>query len=232
MTGDIRTETGPCTGIPSIPGISENLSGDRITYFFKNHLQDTTGSCDPMKGTKRSKKPAKEKDPGVVKVPPGIKGLDEITGGGLPKGRPALVSGGPGNGKTLSAMEFIAGGITDHHEPGGFVSFEEKTEDLLREQRKQLQSILDNSRDIIFRVDRDFRFSVINEAGLRLIGLPAEQVLGKTNAELGALTELSELWETHYRNVFETSLADRFEQALPGPDGTRYYIATLVPESR
>ena len=183
-----------------------------------------------MKGTKRSKKTAKEEDPCVVKVPSGIKGPDDIPGGGLPKGRPALVSGGPGNGKTLSAMEFIAGGITDRHESGGFVSFEEKTEDLLREQRKQLQSILDNSRDIIFRVDRDFRFSVINEAGLRLIGLPAEQVLGKTNAELGALTELSELWETHYRNVFETSLADRFEQALPGPDGTRYYIATLVPE--
>jgi len=85
-----------------------------------------------MKGTKRSKKTAKEEDPCVVKVPPGIKRPDEIAGGGLPKGRPARVSGGPGNGKTLSAMEFIAGGITDRHESGGFVSFEEKTEDLLR----------------------------------------------------------------------------------------------------
>jgi circadian clock protein KaiC len=64
------------------------------------------------------------------KVPSGIKGLDDITGGGLPKGRPALVSGGPGCGKTLFAMEFIARGITEYGEPGVFVAFEEKTDDL------------------------------------------------------------------------------------------------------
>ena len=64
------------------------------------------------------------------KVPSGIKGLDDITGGGLPKGRPALVSGGPGCGKTLFAMEFIIRGITDYGEPGVFVAFEEKIDDL------------------------------------------------------------------------------------------------------
>jgi circadian clock protein KaiC len=71
------------------------------------------------------------------KVPSGIKGLDDITGGGLPKGRPALVSGGPGCGKTLFAMEFIARGITDYNEPGVFIAFEEKIEDL----RKNFQSM-------------------------------------------------------------------------------------------
>ncbi|MCX6692439.1 MAG: circadian clock protein KaiC [Methanoregula sp.] len=64
------------------------------------------------------------------KVPSGIKGFDDITGGGLPKGRPSLVSGGPGCGKTLFAMEFIARGITDYGEPGVFVAFEEKIDDL------------------------------------------------------------------------------------------------------
>jgi circadian clock protein KaiC len=64
------------------------------------------------------------------KVPSGIKGLDDITGGGLPKGRPALVSGGPGCGKTLFAMEFIARGITEYNEPGVFIAFEEKIDDL------------------------------------------------------------------------------------------------------
>jgi circadian clock protein KaiC len=64
------------------------------------------------------------------KIPSGIRGLDEITGGGLPKGRPCLVSGGPGCGKTLFAMEFIARGITDYNEPGVFVAFEEKIPDL------------------------------------------------------------------------------------------------------
>ena len=66
------------------------------------------------------------------KVPSGIKGLDDITCGGLPKGRPALVSGGPGCGKTLFAMEFITRGITDYNEPGVFVAFEEKIDDLKR----------------------------------------------------------------------------------------------------
>jgi circadian clock protein KaiC len=64
------------------------------------------------------------------KVPSGIKGFDDITGGGLPKGRPSLVSGGPGCGKTLFAMEFIVRGITDYGEPGVFVAFEEKIDDL------------------------------------------------------------------------------------------------------
>ncbi len=68
--------------------------------------------------------------PVLEKVPSGIRGLDEITFGGLPKGRPILVSGGPGCGKTLFAMEFIARGIVDYGEPGVFVAFEEKIEDL------------------------------------------------------------------------------------------------------
>ena len=71
-----------------------------------------------------------QKSIGFEKVPSGIKGLDEVTTGGLPKGRPALVSGGPGCGKTLFAMEFIVRGITDYREPGVFVAFEEKIEDL------------------------------------------------------------------------------------------------------
>ena len=65
-----------------------------------------------------------------VKIPSGIKGLDDITGGGLPKGRPTLISGGPGCGKTLFAMEFIARWITEYGDPGVFIAFEEKIDDL------------------------------------------------------------------------------------------------------
>jgi len=60
----------------------------------------------------------------------GIKGLDEITGGGLPKGRPTLVCGGAGCGKTLLAMEFLVRGAIEHNEPGVYMSFEEKSEEL------------------------------------------------------------------------------------------------------
>jgi len=62
----------------------------------------------------------------------GIKGLDEITGGGLPKGRPTLVAGAAGSGKTLLAMEFLVHGAADYNEPGVFMAFEETGEELTK----------------------------------------------------------------------------------------------------
>jgi len=56
------------------------------------------------------------------KCPTGIKGIDEITLGGLPRGRPTLVCGGTGTGKTLFAMEFLVRGALQYGEPGLFVS--------------------------------------------------------------------------------------------------------------
>jgi circadian clock protein KaiC len=66
----------------------------------------------------------------VPKSPTGIQGLDEITGGGLPRGRPTLICGGPGCGKTILAMEFLINGAKEYGEPGVFLSFEESVEDL------------------------------------------------------------------------------------------------------
>jgi circadian clock protein KaiC len=66
----------------------------------------------------------------LPKSPTSIQGLDEITGGGLPKGRPTLVCGGAGCGKTLFAMEFLVRGAMKYHEPGVFISFEETAREL------------------------------------------------------------------------------------------------------
>src|SRR6185295_3543810 len=66
----------------------------------------------------------------LEKISSGISGLDEITGGGLPRGRPTLVCGNAGCGKTLMAMEFLVRGATEHNEPGVFMSFEENEEEL------------------------------------------------------------------------------------------------------
>ncbi|MDD3559742.1 MAG: circadian clock protein KaiC, partial [Melioribacteraceae bacterium] len=66
----------------------------------------------------------------LAKAPTSIKGLDEITGGGLPKGRSTLVCGDAGCGKTLFAMEFLVRGATVHNEPGVFISFEETEKEL------------------------------------------------------------------------------------------------------
>ena len=62
----------------------------------------------------------------------GIQGLDEITGGGLPSGRPTLVCGGAGAGKTLFGVEFLVRGATEYNEPGVFISFEETIPDLTK----------------------------------------------------------------------------------------------------
>ncbi len=64
------------------------------------------------------------------KTPTGISGLDEITKGGFPKGRPVLICGSAGCGKTLFAAQFLVKGITDYNEPGVFMSFEETAGDL------------------------------------------------------------------------------------------------------
>ncbi len=68
----------------------------------------------------------------LAKCPTGIRGFDEISNGGLPKGRPTLLCGGPGCGKTLFAMEFLARGIKEYNEPGIFMSFEESEDDLAK----------------------------------------------------------------------------------------------------
>ncbi|MDP5202248.1 circadian clock protein KaiC [Flavobacterium sp. DG2-3] len=64
------------------------------------------------------------------KTPTGVDGLDEITDGGFPKGRPTLICGGAGCGKTLLSMQFLIKGITEYNEPGVFMSFEEPSDDL------------------------------------------------------------------------------------------------------
>lgn len=68
----------------------------------------------------------------LQKCPTGIKGLDQITGGGLPQGCTTLICGGAGCGKTLLAMEFLVRGALQYQEAGVFISFEEKTEELTR----------------------------------------------------------------------------------------------------
>jgi circadian clock protein KaiC len=66
----------------------------------------------------------------LQKARTGIQGLDEITGGGLPQGRPTLISGGAGSGKTMFGLEFLVRGATQYDEPGVFMSFEETIPDL------------------------------------------------------------------------------------------------------
>jgi circadian clock protein KaiC len=67
----------------------------------------------------------------ITKAATGISGFDEITGGGLPRGRTALLLGGPGSGKTIFALQFLVNGAEHYREPGIFVSFEESADRIL-----------------------------------------------------------------------------------------------------
>jgi circadian clock protein KaiC len=67
---------------------------------------------------------------GLLKAHTGIQGLDEVTRGGFPRGRPTLICGSAGAGKTLLAMEFLVRGATNYDEPGVFMAFEETAADL------------------------------------------------------------------------------------------------------
>src|SRR5436853_2590053 len=83
----------------------------------------------PRRTTTRRSKPSAPHS--LAKVATGVDGFDELTGGGLPEGRPTLVCGGPGCGKTLFALQFLVHGAT-HGENGVFVTFEETEDDLLK----------------------------------------------------------------------------------------------------
>lgn len=83
--------------------------------------------------SKRGKNAVAPRDfPQLKKVSTGIAGFDEITGGGLPAGRPTIVCGGPGCGKTMFAMEFLIRGATEFNEPGVLMTFEETGEEMSR----------------------------------------------------------------------------------------------------
>ena len=102
----------------------------------------------------------------VQKAPTGIPGLDDITRGGLPFGRPTLISGGPGSGKTLLGVSFLVNGAEQFDEPGVLLTFEENAEELSQDVRSlgyDLNKLVEQKKLLIdyIHVDR----SEIEETG-------------------------------------------------------------------
>ncbi len=96
-------------------------------------LSKRTGEISCIGAKMGSRRSAKSTQTRIFpKTPSGINGLDEILEGGLPQGRPTLVCGNAGCGKTLMAMEFLVRGATEYNEPGIFMSFEESEKDLIQ----------------------------------------------------------------------------------------------------
>src|SRR3954467_14497 len=89
----------------------------------------------------------------LPRCPTGIEGLDEITGGGLPLGRPTLICGSAGCGKTVLATEFLVRGATMFAEPGLFLAFEERSEELTQNVRSLGFDLDDLARRNLVTVD-------------------------------------------------------------------------------
>ncbi len=87
-------------------------------------------AADKPATTASAKRPSGFELKTLPKAPTGVTGFDEITGGGLPRGRSTLVCGAAGCGKTLFSMEFLVRGAMEQDEPGVFIAFEETAEDL------------------------------------------------------------------------------------------------------
>ena len=110
-----------------------NSSGPCATFLVRR--SDPVSSENPSPLPAQTVPPPLRVLPHLRKAATGISGLDEVTGGGLPAGRPTLVCGPAGCGKTLLAMEFLIRGITEFDEPGLFVAFEESIRRAGRERR-------------------------------------------------------------------------------------------------
>ncbi|MGZ4857841.1 MAG: PAS domain S-box protein [Methanobacteriaceae archaeon] len=113
---------------------------------------------------------------------------------------------------------------------------EERTSELeqayesLKESELKFKTLADNSVDIIDRQDRQFRHLFVNNIIYKLLGIPPEGFIGKTNRELGMSEELVNLWESKTQEVFDTGKIGHMEFKLPTQNGINYYQSILVPE--
>jgi circadian clock protein KaiC len=142
----------------------------------------------------------------IAKAPTGISGLDEITFGGLPTGRPTLVSGGPGSGKTLLGVSFLVNGAESFSEPGVLLTFEENAEELAQDVRSlgyDLNKLVQQKKLLIdyVHVDR----SEIEETGeydLEGLFVRLEHAIG----QIGAKRVMLDTIETLFGGLKDTGI--------------------------
>jgi circadian clock protein KaiC len=120
-----------------------------------------------MKSTKKSF--AQNRD----KAPTGIEGFDEITHGGLPRGRVTLIEGGPGGGKTIMALQTLVNGARLHDEPGIFVAFEESLERITTNAAKFGWDLKDLQKKKLFFLDAQQSPDTVHAGSFDLSGLLA-----------------------------------------------------------
>jgi circadian clock protein KaiC len=119
-----------------------------------------------------------------TKAPTGIAGFDEITGGGLPRGRTTLLVGGPGSGKTVLALQFLAHGARDCKEPGIFVAFEETSKRIVTNAESFGWKLAELQRKKLFFMDAQPMPDLVQSGDFDLGGMLA--ALEAQTKEMGA----------------------------------------------
>jgi circadian clock protein KaiC len=131
-----------------------------------------------MKSTKKSA------SQNSAKAPTGIPGLDQITGGGLPRGNATLLEGGAGSGKTVLAMQSLVNGARHYNEPGIFVAFEESSKRIIANAAKFGWDLPDLQRKKLFFLDAQPRIDLVQSGNFDLTGMLA--ALSAKADEIGA----------------------------------------------
>jgi circadian clock protein KaiC len=111
--------------------------------------------------------------PAFKKAPSGITGFDEITGGGLPRGRTTLVLGGPGSGKTVFALQYLVNGARTYGEPGIFVAFEETSKRIIANAESFDWKLSQLQRRKLLFVDAQPKFDLVQTGDFDLCGMLA-----------------------------------------------------------
>src|SRR4051812_18503012 len=123
-----------------------------------------------MTPTKAKESPEASPDNSIHKSPTGIAGFDEMTAGGLPTGRTALVLGAPGAGKTVFALECLVNGARHNREPGIFVAFEESSKQILANSATFGWDLPALERDKLFFLDARLSPTVVQSGDFDLTG--------------------------------------------------------------
>ena len=105
-----------------------------------------------------------------------------------------------------------------------------ETQETVRTREQQLHTLAENSPDILSRFDRNFRHVFVNQAATRNTGLTRDDLIGRTNRELGMPPDLCDVFERTLTQVFETGEPRTVEFTFPGPTGALHYTSSVVPE--
>lgn len=105
-----------------------------------------------------------------------------------------------------------------------------RLDEALRRSEQEVKTLLDNSPDVIIRVNREIRYTYVNSTTARVAGLPPEAFLGKTPEEVGLPENLCSLWTRTLVGVFDSGLPQIIEFPFPSPEGETIWEERVIPE--